>query len=161
MKNNCDGIADIFAYNRTLTGGFGLGVWKGSYDLDNMIQFTLVKDILKYDAGFAFLSQLAPQPTDLPAVHDVDGDGDMDVLMFVFDFNFLNHVQYIRNTSVEDGYGCDSLIYTLEHQCFGLFEETGVYNICNLSPRIDSCANNTNWSMRLHQQTNTVIEVIA
>ncbi len=142
---NCDGIMDIFAHSQPPGQGSGMGVWEGSYDVDNKIQYTKIVETLKYDYGRTFLGTIFVFNTDVPAVDDVDGDGDLDILCFTLNFSFAKNIQYYKNTSVEDGYGCDSLIFRLENECFGQLEETGIASICNFSPDTDSCRNNRYW----------------
>lgn len=142
---NCDGIIDIFAHNQPPGQGAGIGVWEGSYDANNKIQYTKVKEILQYDYGQSFLGTIFVFNTDIPAIDDVDGDGDLDILCFTLNFSFAKNIQYYKNTSVEDGFGCDSLVFTLENECFGQMEETGIASICEFSPDTDSCRDNRYW----------------
>ncbi|MCH2021144.1 MAG: T9SS type A sorting domain-containing protein [Saprospiraceae bacterium] len=144
---NCDGIEDIFGMYEVWGQGLGIAVWKGSYDANDTIQFTLVKDQLKYDVGSTFLYKMFLYNTDLPAIDDIDGDGDLDILAFTMDIFFPNNVFWYKNTSVENGYGCDSLDFDLETQCWGLFAETGDSSIVNFGPSIDSCFNNPYFSL--------------
>ena len=46
---NCDGIEDIFFFNVPYGTSGGVGVWEGSYDANDTIQFVEVAGILKYD----------------------------------------------------------------------------------------------------------------
>ncbi len=142
---NCDGIADIFAHHQSASFGSGMGIWQGSYDVDDKIQYTLVKDLVKYDYGQAYLGYLFVFNSDIPAIDDVDGDGDLDILCFTLNFSFPKNIYYYKNTSVENGYGCDSLNFRLENECFGQMEESGYKSICHFSPSIDSCYNNPYW----------------
>jgi hypothetical protein len=142
---NCDGIEDIFCnYRRSSMGYIGIGVFKGSRNIDGSISYTLEKDILFYsDANFPnqdlniFVSNI-----DIPAVDDVDGDGDLDILTFNTSGGY---VELFRNRSQELGHNCDSLIFALGDNCWGRFYESGISEQINLSPNIDSCANYANW----------------
>ena len=139
---NCDGIEDIFGMYEVWGQGLGVAVWKGSYDANDTIQFTLVKDQLKYDVGSTVLYKMFIYNTDLPAIDDIDGDGDLDILAFTLDLYFPSNVFWYKNTSFENGYGCDSLDFDLETQCWGLFDETGDSSIVNFGPSTDSCFSN-------------------
>ncbi len=145
---NCDGIQDIFGMYVVWGQGVGLAVWKGSYDANDTIQFTLVNNQLKYDnAGFG-LYKMFLYNTDLPAIDDIDGDGDLDILAFTLDICFPKNIFWYRNTSVEDGNNCDSLDFELANECWGQFEETGDSSIVNFSPSADSCYNNQWYNAR-------------
>lgn len=142
---NCDGIDDIFGMYEVFGQGVGVAVWKGSYVQDT-IRYTIVKEQLRYDAsaqGHSGTSKLFVFNTDLPAIDDIDGDGDVDILGFTLDACFSTNVFYYKNMSAENGYSCDSLMFRLESQCWGLFSETGDSNRIVLGPSTDSCANNS------------------
>lgn len=142
---NCDGIKDLFMFNQPpLTAG-GIAVLKGSYDAQNKIIFTEETPLLKYTSVFGLNDIFIFNP-DLPGIEDIDGDGDLDIAAFSLDFVFSSNIWFYRNMSVENGHGCDSLIFRLEHQCFGMASETPFNNnTYYLSPGVDSCANNPYW----------------
>jgi hypothetical protein len=142
---NCDGVEDIFCnYRRPAMGYIGIGVFKGSRNIDGSVSYNLEKDILfYYDANFPtqdlniFVSNI-----DIPAIDDVDGDGDLDILTFNASGGY---VELFRNRSQELGHGCDSLNYALGDNCWGRFYESGLTEQITLSPNVDSCANYANW----------------
>lgn len=146
---NCDAIADIFALH-WYAFGWKLGVWQGSYDANNKIQFQLVKNELIYCCDpMGFSGAVAPQHLDIPAIGDIDGDGDIDILFFGTGFaSATDNVIFCRNNSQENGSGCDSLNFVLEHSCWGMFTESSTANGIYLSPGVDSCANNPFWQQR-------------
>jgi hypothetical protein len=80
---------------------------------------------------------------DLPAVDDIDGDGDMDILNFN---GSGGYVEMFKNTSVENNFGCDSLHYVFNDNCWGRIYESGISEFINLSPVIDSCPSYPNWN---------------
>ncbi len=139
---NCDGIQDIFGMYVVYAQGIGVAVWQGSYDADDTIQFNLITPMLEYAQGTGPLYKMFIYNTDLPSIDDIDGDGDLDILGFTLDFIFPKNIYWYKNTSVEDGNGCDSLDFVLENQCWGQFEETGDSSKVNFSPSTDSCFNN-------------------
>ncbi len=151
---NCDGIEDLFFYNQPpLTSG-GIGVMKGYY-VNNKIQFSPFKPILKYNSIFGINDIFIFNP-DIPGIEDVDGDGDIDIVGFTLDFTFNRNMYYYRNTSAENGFGCDSLQFVLEHQCFGMATETVFNNNTYfLSPWIDTCADNPYWNRSLAEPRHT------
>lgn len=140
-----DGIEDAFGMYEVFAQGVGLAVWKGSYSIDDTIQYTLIVDQLRYDgtgAGGSANNKVFIYNTDLPAIDDVDGDGDLDILAFTLDFCFPANIFFYKNMSVERGYGQDSLIYRLESECWGLFRERGDSAKVEFGPSTDSCYQN-------------------
>jgi len=108
---NCDGKADIFAYNHN----GGIKVWKNTSTAGNL-QFTLEKSFLKTSYCPAPLS-LSITGVDLPTIDDIDNDGDLDIL--TYDTPGLN-MEFHVNKSKEKGYGCDSLIFDMDCSgCWG------------------------------------------
>ena len=140
---NCDGIEDIFFFNVPYGTSGGVGVWEGSYDANDTIQFVEVVDMLASDFN-GTSSRIWVFNSDLPAIDDIDNDGDLDILTFSLS-TYSSNITWHKNVSVDSGYGCDSLHFVLEHQCWGLLQEAGVNNTILMSPSIDSCRNNPNW----------------
>lgn len=145
---DCDGIKDLFYFTRTQAEpSGGIAVLKGSYNSQNKIQFTAVDSTLFYTNKInASINKLFVYNADLPAIDDIDGDGDMDILTFSTDILFNRNVFWYKNMSAENGHNCDSLQFVLEHECWGLFSESGSNNSVLLSSKIDSCADNSAWS---------------
>ena len=122
---NCDGIPDIFCYSGgpVTNPGPGIQVYRGYYSAENKIQFVSVDSLLRYPIivqDSTFYPNLFVSSVDIPAIVDVNGDGDLDVLTFQITGGF---VIYYENLSEELGYGCDSLIYKKEDDCWGDFYE--------------------------------------
>lgn len=119
LDYNCDGIADIFTF--TNNPATGIRVFKGSYTLENAIQFELVDDLLQYPFN-SFDVNLYVSSVDIPAITDVNHDGDIDILTFQ---QSGGYVIYYENQSQENGHGCNDLTYEPVDQCWGDFFESG------------------------------------
>lgn len=124
---NCDGKEDIFTHS---AGGFA--IYLNTSQVGSGLSFQQMTNLL--------LSYQPPNnvnlfvsSVDIPAVCDLDNDGDMDILTFGV---WGSHIEYHRNYSVENGYGCDSLDYELRNKCWGYFSEDANTNAVNLD---DSC----------------------
>ncbi len=141
---NCDGIEDLFYYYQGLQGA-GVGLMRGSRAASGRLQYTPFAEQLLFDFGAQTGQIMTVFPSDIPAFEDIDGDGDLDIAAFAIDFIFYDHVSYYRNMSQELGFGCDSLRFRLENQCFGQFAENQNNNSVTLSGSADSCANNSFW----------------
>ncbi len=143
---NCDFIEDLFAYRYdSNTGEAGITVYEATRDVQNNIVFTKVKNIIHYHLKQQTqLLNLFNSPMELPAIDDIDGDGDLDILNFSASGGYI---EMYKNESQENGYGCDSLIYVFNDDCWGrIFESNAGSNYLNLSPDIDSCSHNQGWS---------------
>ncbi len=142
---NCDLLEDLFAYKYDInTGKVSITVYEASRDGQNKVQFTLVKNIIEFHLkGQSDLFNLANSTVDLPAVDDIDGDGDMDILNFN---SSGGYVEMFKNESQELGFGCDSLLYVFNDNCWGRMYESGISEFIDLSPVIDSCSGYPNWN---------------
>lgn len=125
---NCDGLEDLWTY----TPG-GIRLYKNTSS-GGVLSFVLVKDLIRSWQLGNYVN-LYVSSVDLAGIEDIDGDGDMDVLTFGV---FGTSLEYHRNYSVENGFGCDSLDYTLMNQCWGCFTENQTNNSVYLN---DTCAN--------------------
>jgi hypothetical protein len=111
---NCDGLVDIFAYVNT-----GIQVFRQEI-VNSNISFVLEKSILEFDLG-GFDVNIYNSNGDIPGIEDVDGDGDIDVVVFYLSGTTT---PLYKNLSVENGFGCDSLIFEEFTGCWGQFQES-------------------------------------
>jgi hypothetical protein len=81
------------------------------------VKFPLLTDY--YPPGGS-LTGLYAARNDYSAFADVDGDTDLDVLVFDGAGSYVN---WHRNTSIENGWGRDSLTFVQQSACFGHFKE--------------------------------------
>ena len=126
---NCDGKQDIFTYSSA-----GIAVYKNTSS-NGTISWELVTSLLlsfqpPNDANLYVTS------VDLPGIVDLDDDGDLDIITFGI---LGSYMEYHRNYSVENGFGCDSLIFELRNKCWGYFSENASNNSVNLD---DTCGFN-------------------
>ena len=112
---NCDSIADIFTHTT-----LGIKVYKGYYNSDNELCFSLFKKYLKFQSQSGPLNLLVTG-VDIPAFCDIDNDNDIDIL--TFESFGGGWIEYYQNQSQDLGYGCDSLNFVLAEHCWGLMFE--------------------------------------
>jgi hypothetical protein len=133
---NQDGAADIFCSSIAL-GTQEMQVFRGHYE-DNVLKFSPF--LFTYPASceycnplyIFFPSEFAPgqwinmpiAKSDVPSVDDIDNDGDLDIV--AFSAGTSTHLWWLKNMSVEMGYGLDSLKFRLEDDCWGRFYENGM-----------------------------------
>ena len=124
LDYNCDGKEDIMTYAMPVAG---IKVWLNTSSGGNLT-FTLEKNYIKSNYNPS-VSNLYVSQVDIPAIEDIDHDGDVDVL--TYDFSGVV-IEYHKNLSVENGYGCDSLIFQLDpNGCWGNFSENA--NNCSIN----------------------------
>ena len=133
-----DGIMDLFA-GSVRVGTPGMSVFKGRYE-NNELVFDLLKDVIEYPNTINGLpNNLNVLNIDIPEIIDVDCDGDMDILNFGTGGGYIS---FFKNQSIEKGFGRDSLLFTLEDNCWGGFYETGFAADILLPSEPGDCANN-------------------
>lgn len=129
---NCDGMEDIFASENG-----SIKVYKNTSTLATGINFTLAKSIIYTNYSPPSASGITPlyaSTIGVPGIADIDGDGDLDILTFASGGFFI---EYHKNTSIENGHGCDSLNYELGDPCWGKVMEnncTFALNYCSPKP---------------------------
>jgi Secretion system C-terminal sorting domain/FG-GAP-like repeat len=126
---NCDGKEDIFSYSPG-----GMAVYKNISD--TILKFVKVESLLR-GIQCSSLINIYVSSIDIPSIEDIDYDGDLDILTFGI---FGTFVEYHKNYSVELGYGCDSLEFTMKNQCWGHFKEDNDSCIISLFQTQPNCA---------------------
>lgn len=140
---NGDNIMDIFAHS-TIPGIDGIEVYRGLM-IDDKIAFEKLEfpgddlPILYFPLQTGGRTNLFVSNVDYPAIDDIDCDGDLDILTFSIGGGY---VQLYKNHSIEEGYGLDSLIFTLEDDCWGGFYESGIFEELDLSDNMGDCFDN-------------------
>jgi len=119
---NHDGVSDIFALS--IYGG--ITVFKG-YRSGSELTYELVDSQLYFPFGNN-RDHIWTFSDNMPIIMDIDGDGAIDVL--APDINATT-LDYCRNVSIDQGFGTDTLIYSLYSQCWGQFYEDG--GDCNVT----------------------------
>lgn len=138
---NGDGIQDIFAYANTLAPG--IKVYTGYYTSGNELAFRRFNtdyelNILAFPLATGNQTQIYVTNIDYPAVDDIDCDGDLDILTFN---QSGGYVEFYQNQSIERGFGLDSLLFTLNDDCWGGIFESGLGNAIDLAPAPGECVN--------------------
>ena len=129
---NCDGIADMFT-NRPN----GVRVYRGFYQ-NNQLKFALRNDDVRYKDPYTnFDTNMYVNQIDIPHIGDMDNDGDTDVVVYSAGGSY---VEYYKNVSIEQGFGCDSLYFKMADDCWGRFQESQLNSSITFSPRKDSCS---------------------
>lgn len=135
-----DGAPDMFRYFDAIDG---VQVLRGNRRPDGLLEFSVIDfgdplPILYFPFNGSRTS-IFVTGIDFPAVEDLDYDGDLDLITFSVNGGY---VEYYKNQSVERGFGLDTLIYTLETQCWGGFFESGLTTALDLAPAPGDCFDN-------------------
>ncbi|THH39961.1 T9SS type A sorting domain-containing protein [Neolewinella litorea] len=130
-----DGNDDLFTYSAAFGG---LRIYRGRRSAEGLLTFDNAPTYsgLRYPFGNGTVPIFVTS-IDYPAVDDLDGDGDLDILTFSVAGGY---VEYFRNQSVERGFGRDTLLFTLEDECWGGFFESGLTSALDLAARPGECA---------------------
>lgn len=112
---DCDGKKDFFTLNDMYNG---IKVYRNISTTPGTLQFTLFTPTLMSQFPLTYTNIFASYGL-VPALSDIDNDGDVDIL------NWNNAsggmVEYNKNKSVENGFGCDSLQFEWVTSCWGNF----------------------------------------
>jgi hypothetical protein len=107
---NRDNIPDLIH-----RGASGFSVYKGFYNSHNALDFTFYRDLYYQSPTSGWVNAYC-EPTDIPAIEDVDNDGDLDFLAFYIGGGFI---YYYRNCQVEEGLPPDSIRVCVKDNCWG------------------------------------------
>jgi len=136
---NGDEISDIFAYSNWY-GQNGVSVFKGAWINDTLHfeqQFftnTLWPQLLYEEASYP--NYITVTAGDFPAIRDVDADTDLDIVTRGLGGGYFH---WYKNTSIENGFGLDTLMFVLQDDCFGKVYDAGA-NGFQLSNNPKACA---------------------
>ena len=118
---NRDGIPDLFHMGDGLVASRdGIAVFKGYY-ANSQLFFTFYKTLWYTNDTWATPPINAyVNPTDIPAVADVDGDGDLDFIAYG---NWGTELKMYQNTQVESSLPADSIRIRLADRCWGRVDQ--------------------------------------
>ena len=135
-----DGAPDLFRHSSIIDG---IEVLRGNRRDDGLLEFELIDFgdplALLYFPFEGIRTPVFVTSIDYPGIADVDFDGDLDILTFSVNGGYI---EYYQNQSVERGFGLDTLIYSLETQCWGGFFESGLTTALDLAPAPGGCFEN-------------------
>ncbi len=130
-----DGNDDLFTYSARYDG---FRIFRGRRSAAGLLTFADAPTYpgLRYPLENGTTTPIFITNVDYPNFDDLDGDGDLDLLTFSVGGGF---VEYYKNQSVERGFGTDTLLYTLESNCWGGFFESGLTPALDLAPAPGDC----------------------
>lgn len=118
-KITCDAISDFITDNKV---GSSI-VYKGFYNANNELSFTIFQDGLYYQGSGGTSINVYTSVIDRPAIIDMNGDGDIDLLAFS---TTATRILYYENQKVELGISCDTIVFKLVDRCWGNVSESGL-----------------------------------
>jgi hypothetical protein len=122
LDYNRDGITDLFHMGEGLDR-VGFAAYKGYYDTNNRLAFTFYKSMwYSNDLGTTPPVNAYVNPSDIPAIADIDGDGDIDFLAYG---NWGTQLKWYQNMQVENNLHPDSIIIRLADHCWGKVDHGG------------------------------------
>ena len=95
----------------------GIKVYR-NVSTQNNLQFVLFSDQLNAQYPTTYTNIYAGYGL-IPVLSDIDNDGDNDILAWSNALGGM--VEYDKNLSVENGFGCDSMIFDYITGCWGNF----------------------------------------
>ena len=136
---NQDGVLDLFTHFGAAIAG--VVPYTGFFENDELRfePFPLAGGdfaVLEFSTG-SNSTNVYVANTDVPVLDDLDGDGDLDIVSFEVSGSVA---YYYENQSQEQGFGNDSLRFTLADNCYGKFKEDAFTSAVILSDDPDECA---------------------
>lgn len=117
---NCDGIMDVFSYEKTMGS---VRRYSGFLDNNGLIQFSKEEDFL-YTVVEGVNTLFQVNTFDRPTFEDIDFDGDLDLLVF----NAYDQIDFHQNQSMDIYGDCSTLLFNKVSDCWGRFEENALSN---------------------------------
>lgn len=115
---NCDGQEDLFTPN---SGNIVV------YDvIRNGDSFVAQPSYVSLAYWNPFFGLITADPVSMPAIVDIDQDGDIDILSLVEEGY---RTAFFKNTAIEQGLGCDTLVFDYAQKCWGEFIELNANTI--------------------------------
>lgn len=116
---NCDGQKDLFTYS-----SFGVRIFTNTARPGQYPSWELTRDPLFTQSGNNSVNLLV-NPSDIPAIGDLDGDGDIDILAFSFSSGETSELYENRSMDTAGTCGLD---FVRTNQRWGGFSECGCDN---------------------------------
>ncbi len=138
---NADGVPDLFTYS-DVAGVDGIRVFTAvpneQTGRTNYVRYQVDApfNVLFFQLMNGGRTQLFVSQIDYPAIQDADCDGDLDVVTFNVSGGYA---EFFRNEQIERGYSPDTLVFTLQDNCYGGFFESGITEIIDLSSVPGQC----------------------
>ncbi len=123
---DCDGKNDFITLNDTYNG---IKVYKNISTTPGTLEFSLFSSTLMSQYPSTYTNIFASYGL-VPVFSDVDNDGDVDILCWNSGLGGM--VEYDKNMSVENGFGCDSMQFHFVTSCWGNFALMTNVNKANL-----------------------------
>jgi len=127
---NRDGIPDLF----TNSSSQGFDVYRGVY-INNRLNFVFYKTLRFNAPGIGNINAYC-QPSDIPAILDIDGDGDLDFFAFGVNGGLID---WYKNCQVEHGLPKDSIEICNPTHCWGhIFQGYQRASVLGIVPALNS-----------------------
>lgn len=130
LDYNGDGKNDVFTY-----GIGGVKVYRNVGSASTGLQWELATSLIMSDYVGNY-TNLYVSGGDIPAYVDVEGDGDIDILTFSVGGQ---QMEYHQNQSMDLYGNADSLVFVLQNECWGQFQEDLNNNALVLNSNIFPC----------------------
>lgn len=116
---NCDRKNDVFNYGQS-----GVILYKNTSGEGTFASWEKVADPLM-TTGFSGKINLLINPTDVPAIGDIDGDGDLDILSY--NFSSGEDIRFHKNLALEKHGNCGQFDFEIADRTWGKFKECSCF----------------------------------